>query len=138
MLSEDTLQQYQDPGISIRQKPSTKTLPSVPIEPETIDYFGQKNPPDLRKIKSNFSLSLDPFGDSWRKVKLSRNITVYLYSAFYDDRISPPSVRINAAAPTKFKVHTNKNVSNIVGIVFRIVRDYVYYRNPRNELNIFL
>ena len=109
MLSEDTLQQYQDPGVSIRQKPSTKTLPSVPIEPETIDYFGQKNPPDLRKIKSNFSLSLDPFGDSWRKVKLSRNITVYLYSAFYDDRISPPSVRINAAAPTKFKVvHTNK------------------------------
>ena len=110
LLSEDTIQQYQDPGISIRQ-PSTKT-PLVPIEPVSIDYFGQNRPIDpisiddfgqKRHLKSNSSSLLDPFGDSWRKVKLSRNITIYLYSAFYDDRVAP-SIRINVAAPTKLKV----------------------------------
>ena len=87
---------YQDPGISISQ-PSTKP----PI------YHSTNH--SLTTSPSKFPWLLDPFRDTWRKVKLSRNVTVYLFSAFYDDRNNNKAViRINMAAHTKFKVRAKK------------------------------
>ena len=49
---------------------------------------------------------LDPFQDQWKTVNLSEKITIYLYSAFLDEREknSGPVIRILAAKETKHTV----------------------------------
>ena len=88
-LFTEEFKSYQDPGISI-QPFSTK-----PPAPASQSYMRDAN-----------SLSeLNPFMDTWRKATFSKNnLTIYLYSAFYDNR-DPNNVliRINVAAPTKFR-----------------------------------
>ena len=88
-LFTEEFKSYQDPGISIR--PFSTKPPAPPSQNYVLD--------------TNSFSELNPFMDTWRKATFSKNnLTIYLYSAFYDNR-DPNNVliRINVAAPTKFR-----------------------------------
>ena len=56
--------------------------------------------------KSKYKTYLDPFEDDWQTVNLNQKTTIYVYSAFFDDRNKNevPFIRILAAKETKAKV----------------------------------
>ena len=120
-LFTEEFKSYQDPGISI-QPFSTK-----PPAPASQSYMRDAN-----------SLSeLNPFMDTWRKATFSKNnLTIYLYSAFYDNR-DPNNVliRINVAAPTKFR---GVSYYNIIRIYLVIRTDNIFCFQVFNRLRCLI